>query len=371
MIESFVPTDLPRDERLLISLVIGILTATAYLVLPRLVRTARERMIKRAEVPVEEEETPVRLGTAIAKRTLQLVVIAVGATVLLLVWGQRTLLEDVFATLTQTFPTLSRVAMTGLLLLVAYLAIRSMKRWVERTTGRARQFNAHDQEIIKRIIQLLILVATVLLVLLIWRIDISGVLVSAGVLGIIIGYAARDTLGSIVAGLVLMFSRPFEIGDWIIVGDDRGIVTDITIVNTRIRSPAGEHVIIPNTEITRQTVRNRSHERRQRFSVDVGIDFAEDVDRAREVAIEAVEDLEIVSDTPFPSAMIDHLDDSAKVLRVRYWVDRPNTEKMWKSQDQVLTAITEAFAREGIHIPYPHQRFVTGEKARPPPDEDA
>ncbi len=365
MLEPFVPSELTREERLLFSLLVGILVGVALLIIPWLVRLLRRRLLARAAIQLEEDKRPLRLGTAALQRVLQLLAVVTAAVALLLLWDQRSVLDRAHRALGETFPMLSRVAATGVLFLGAYVAISSMKRWVEHTTGRARRFNEHDQEILKRIIQLLILAATALLVLLIWRVDLSGFLVSAGVLGVIIGYAARDTLGSIVAGLVLMFSRPFEIGDWIIVGEDRGIVTDITIVNTRIRSPEGEHVIIPNTEITSQTVRNRSHERRQRFAVDVAIDFSTDIEFARRVAVEAVEELDIVADTPFPSAMIDHLDDSALVLRVRFWVDRPNTEKMWKAKHQVLTAIRNAFEREGVHIPYPHQRFVTDEKATP------
>lgn len=362
MLEGLVAPNITLEQLLVLSGVLTLLTIGLMYAIPSFVRTVRMRIDALTTIPIDEEDRPVRIGTVVAQRLLQALVLTVAIVILLLIWDQRSLLVQSYELLSTIFPTLSRVAATGLLLLGAYFALSSVKRWVEQTTGQARRFNKHDQEIIKRIVQLLILLTIALLVLMIWSIDVSGLLVGAGVLGIILGYAARDTLGSIVAGLVLMFSRPFEIGDWIVVGDDRGIVTDITIVNTRIRSPEGEHIIIPNTEITHRTIRNRSYEPRVRFSVDIGVDFDTDLERAQDVALEAVKELDIVADSPFPSALVDHLEDSSIVIRVRFWVDRANTEKQWLSEHQVLQAITKAFRREGIHIPYPHQRFISDEK---------
>lgn len=362
MLDSFLAVDLTFEERVIGSLVIGIGSGILLLALPSIVHWIRARIDARTELSIDRSDRPIRIGTAFVQRFGQLAVLLVAVIGVLMVWEQWEVLDRGYTVLATTFPTLSRVGLTVVLVIAAYYVLNSVQVWVERTTGRARRFNEHDQEIIKRIIQLLVLLTTAFLVLLVWQIDVSGLFLTAGVLGVILGYAARDTLGSIVAGLVLMFSRPFEIGDWVIIGEEQGIVTDITIVNTRIRAPDGEHVIIPNTEINHRTIRNRSDEPRIRFAVEVGIDFETEIDTARNVALEALEELDIVADTPFPSVLVDRLEDSSVVLRVRFWVDRPNAEKAWKAEHKALEAITTAFSRNGVHIPYPHQRFVTEEK---------
>ena len=160
----------------------------------------------------------------------------------------------------------------------------------------------------------------------------------------------------------MMLSRPFEIGDWIEVGEDRGVVTDITIVHTRIRGPNGEHIIIPNEVIAQQKIRNRSAEKRIRFSVDVGIDYRADVDAAREIAKQTVEEIDMVAESPFPSVLVEELNDSEVTLRIRFWIDRPNAEKLWRVENDVLSEVKAALTKEGINIPYPHQRIITDEK---------
>lgn len=370
MIDLFLAPDLDTTQLGVVTILLLVVAVGILYAISPIVRNGRVWLDERTAISIEEEDRPVRIGTVIVERVLKVAVIILTAAIVLLFWDRLPILIRSYEFVSSMFPLLSRFGLTGLLIVGAIVSIRSMHAWVERTTGHARQFNKHDQEIIKRIVQLLILVATILLILTVWRIDISGLLLGAGAMGVILGYAARDTIGSIVAGFVLMFSRPFEIGDWIVIGENRGIVTDITIVNTRIRSPEGEHVIIPNTEINSQVVRNRSHERRIRFHVDVGIDFGSDIEHAQDIAIEAIEDLDIVADTPFPSVLVDHLEDSAVVLRIRFWVDRANTEKMWRAEHKVLQAVTEAFDREGVHIPYPHQRFVNDRKPNDRRDEE-
>ncbi len=85
--------------------------------------------------------------------------------------------------------------------------------------------------------------------------------------------AARQTLGSLLAGFMLMFARPFEIGDWVEIEEKEGIVTDISIVNTRIQTFDGEYVMIPNDTVGGSTIVNRSRKGRLRLEVDVGIDY--------------------------------------------------------------------------------------------------
>ncbi|NKE37818.1 mechanosensitive ion channel family protein [Natronococcus sp. JC468] len=292
----------------------------------------------------------------------QLTVVVGGAIGLLHLWSYESPVWYTVGILTTMWPTLSRILGSGAVLIIAYVSGLAISSWMDSVSSNTSSIDRHDREIIKRVLQITVLITAVLFILTLWNFDVSGLLVGAGVIGVILGFAAQETLGSVIAGLILMFSRPFEIGDWIVVGDDRGIVTEITIVHTRIRGPNGEHVIIPNEVIGSQTIHNRSRENRLRFSVDVGIDYEADIETAREVAQEAVESLEIVEETPFPSVRIEELDDSSVVLRIRFWVNKPNTEKMWKAEDEALEAVKTALEDAGINIPYPHLRSVTEEK---------
>ncbi|PSP49566.1 mechanosensitive ion channel protein, partial [Halobacteriales archaeon QH_1_68_42] len=191
----------------------------------------------------------------------------------------------------------------------------------------------------------------------VWGTELRGLLVGAGFLGIVVGLAARQTLGSMLAGFVLMFSRPFTIGDWVRVGDQDGIVTDITIFNTRLENFDGEFVVIPNDKVSNQAIINRSQKGLLRLRVDVGIDYADDPDHAKQVALEAISDLPEVVNAPPPQVFPKSFGDSAVVMEMRFWIDHPTPPRKWKAVSAVVTSVKEAFEAEGIKIPFPQQEL--------------
>ena len=362
---SSLPFVTTQEQLLGLTVVLLLMAGLLLAILPygiRHLKTALENATEREWGETLDGYLPVGRLTYAIVRFSQLTVVVGGTVGVLHLWGYESPIWYTMEILTVMWPTLSRMVASGIVLIAAYFGGLAISSWMDSLSANTPGIDRHDREIITRVLQLTLLLTAVLFVLTLWNFDISGLLVGAGVIGVILGFAAQETLGSIIAGFILMFSRPFEIGDWIVVGDDRGIVTDITIVHTRIRGPNGEHVIIPNEVVGSQTIRNRSKENRLRFAVDVNVDYDADLETAREVAREAVDSLDIVEETPFPSVRIEELDDSSVVLRIRFWVDRPNTEKMWKAEDEVLEAAKTALEDAGINIPYPHLRSVTDAK---------
>jgi small-conductance mechanosensitive channel len=160
-----------------------------------------------------------------------------------------------------------------------------------------------------------------------------------------------------------MFSRPFEIGDWVEVGDHEGIVTDITIVTTRMQTFDGEYVMIPNDVVSSESVINRSRKGRLRIEVDVGVDYAADPREAAETARDAVRGLDNVLRVPTPQAVVKEFADSAVVLGVRVWIDNPSARRMWRTRTAVVSAVKTAFDEEGIKIPFPQRELMGREES--------
>jgi len=156
-----------------------------------------------------------------------------------------------------------------------------------------------------------------------------------------------------------MFARPFEIGDWVEVEDDEGIVTDISIVNTQLRSFDGEYIMIPNDVIASSTVTNRSKRGRLRLEVEVGVDYGTDVERAADLAEQAIDEVDEAIAAPSPQIVGKSFGDSAVVLGVRFWIDKPSARRHWKARTAAINAIKRAFEAEDIKIPYP-QRELSG-----------
>ncbi|WP_410767081.1 mechanosensitive ion channel family protein [Haloferax sp. DFSO60] len=247
----------------------------------------------------------------------------------------------------------------------AYVVTSVLSRLTKEVASTRPEISDHQREIIYRISQVTVYLIVLILILGIWRVELGGILVGAGFLGIVVGMAARQTLGAMLAGFVLMFSRPFEIGDWVEVGDHEGIVTDITVVNTRIQTFDGEYVMVPNDVVSSESLVNRSRKGRLRLEIEVGVDYGSDIQHAAEVAQESVEELDEVLSVPKPQVVAKRFGDSSVVLAVRPWIDRPSARRKWRAQTAVIGAIHDAFADEEITIPFPQRSLSSREESGP------
>ncbi|WP_229783147.1 mechanosensitive ion channel family protein [Haloarcula pellucida] len=292
-------------------------------------------------------------------RTAQLAVLLLVVLSFLVVWD----LVDVAGTLRPYVesddPTLLRTLQTALLVTVAFVLSDQLQRTIDRLSLALDDFTEHQEEILLRLGQVTIFVTAGASILAIWGINIGGLLVGAGFLGIVVGFAARQTLGSLIAGFVLMFSRPFTIGDWVVVGDEEGIVTDITIFNTRLENFDGEFVVMPNDLVSEQAITNRSQKGLLRLTLDVGIDYDADVDTAMETAEDAMARVDDIIDSPPPQVVPKSFGDSAIVLELRFWIDHPTPPRKWRAISAVVREIKTAFDREDIAIPFPQRTLET------------
>ncbi len=295
---------------------------------------------------------------------ISVVAIAVGLA-LLSVWEGTAVVDTVLGAFDVDSPlTLAtRFVVTLLLLIGAYLLTGLIKRFVYDVTRDRAAITQHQTELVFRTTQLGVYVLAGIVVLGVWQVDLGGLLVGAGFLGIVVGLAARQTLGSLIAGFVLMFARPFEIGDWVEIGDREGIVTEISIVNTRIQTFDGEYAMIPNDAVGASEVINRTRKGRLRIQVDVGVDYVTDVEAAMDVAVEAMRDVDDVLAVPQPRAVLKEFGSSSIVINLRFWIDKPSARRKWRAQTAVIAAVKSAFDREGITIPFP-QRVVSNRSTR-------
>ena len=251
-----------------------------------------------------------------------------------------------------------RVLLSVVVLATTYALTGFVGRVIGELTGKRSSIGEHEREIIYRLTQVSFYTLAVLVVIGLFTRDLGSLLVGAGFLGIVVGMAARQTLGAMLAGFVLMFSRPFEIGDWVEIGERDGIVTGITVFTTRIQTFDGEYVMLPNDEVSGQPITNRTRKGRLRIEVEVGIDYDHDPGHAAELARETVKDLDRILNVPTPQVVGKRFGDSAIVLGVRVWIDNPSARRMWRARTAVIEALTDAFAEEGIKIPFPQRELM-------------
>jgi small-conductance mechanosensitive channel len=301
---------------------------------------------------------PTTVSTVVL-RVVQVGLLATAVVTLLGVWGLVALALEILRLFGLSLPLLTSLVTTGVVVLLAYIAVDLFEEAVERYSRGADRITDHQEEVVYRVGNLAIVAVTVATALSLWGIDFSGLLVGAGFLGIVVGLAARQTLGSLIAGLVLMFSRPFTIGDWVELGDQEGIVTKITVFNTRLENFDGESIVIPNDRVSNSAIVNRSERGRLRVRIDVGVDYETDPERAQDVAVEAIDDVDAVAPTPPPQAIPKAFGDSAVTIGLRFWIDRPTPQQKWRATSAVVQAVKAAYEDDGIKIPFP-QRELSG-----------
>ncbi|QLG48127.1 mechanosensitive ion channel family protein [Natrinema halophilum] len=275
------------------------------------------------------------------------------------VWGRMEEVQQLYSELDLNSNVIPRAIFSFLLIVVTVIITRFVRRLIEEVFGSSSAVTAHQRKVTHRLSQVIIWSVSLVVVLGVWIEDLGSLLVGAGFLGIIVGMAARQTLGTMLSGFVLMFARPFEIGDWIEVEDNEGVVTDISIVNTQLRSFDGEYIMIPNDVIASSMVTNRSKRGRLRLEIEVGVDYATDVDRAITLAEDAIDDIEQALSAPAPQVVTKSFGDSAVVLSARFWIDKPSARRYWRARTEAIGAIKRAYEAEDITIPFP-QRELSG-----------
>ncbi|QCW02335.1 mechanosensitive ion channel family protein [Natrinema pallidum] len=284
---------------------------------------------------------------------------AVSTAVVTGVWGRADEIQRLYTELDPGGDAVPRAVFSFILLVLTVIVTRFVRRVIEEVMDSTAAVTEHQRQVTHRLSQVIIWSVSLVVILGIWIEDLGSLLVGAGFLGIVLGMAARQTLGTVLAGFVLMFARPFEIGDWIEIEDDEGIVTDISIVNTRVRSFDGEYIMIPNDVIASSMVTNRSKRGRLRLEVEVGVDYGTDVERAADLAEDALADIDEVLSAPSPQVVGKSFGDSAVVLGVRFWIDKPSARRYWMARTAAIDAIKRTFEGEDIKIPFP-QRELSG-----------
>ena len=256
----------------------------------------------------------------------------------------------------------ARLLLIGAVVVIAYLLIRLINRSIDRLAEEHGAITDHQSEVAYHVADVGVAGVAVFVSLAVWGIQLSRLFVGAGVLGAVVGLAARETIGSVTAGFVLLFSRPFHVGDWIAVDEYEGIVRDVTIVNTEIRTFNDEHVLIPNDQITSEPLVNLSENNRLRVDTEIGIDYATDLEAVTALVEETMAAMDEPRSVPSPQAVLKEFDDSCIVLEARFWVDDPSSRRVWEAKTALIQALKAAFDREGISIAYPQRVLAAREE---------
>jgi small conductance mechanosensitive channel len=173
-----------------------------------------------------------------------------------------------------------------------------------------------------------------------------------GAAGLAVGLALKDSLSSFAAGVMLIIFRPFKLGDFVEAGGVSGVVEEIRIFHTVLKTGDNREVTMPNAQIYSGTIINYSARATRRIDLVIGIGYDDDIKKARDLLGQVLEADSTVLKDPAPTIMVLELGASSVDFAVRPWV---KSGDYWTTRAALLEAIKDAFDKEGISIPYPQQ----------------
>ena len=218
--------------------------------------------------------------------------------------------------------------------------------------------------IISKVVYVIVLIVGSFVALSLLNLDktVSSLLAGAGIIGLALGFAFQDIATNFIAGFFMAVKRPFKVGQVIHCEGHSGIVRYMGIRTTEITSFQGQEVIIPNKTLFLNALTNDSENIYKRIDLNVGVSYGEDLERVREVAIEAVKNVPNINKNKNIDLVYLAFGDSSIDFRIMIWVEFKSQLEFLKSQSEAIIAIKKAFDREDIMIPFPIRTLDFGIK---------
>ena len=266
-----------------------------------------------------------------------------------------------FATL-QVYATEFGLAFTvGEILVVTFIITRIanvlISWYAQESVKRGKNVSNHILFILKKVIQLVVFSFAFLIILGVFQIDLSGVVVGLGVGGIAIALALQNILSDALSAFSIYFDRPFEIGDFIVIGDYAGTVNKIGIKSTRIQLLQGEELVISNKELTSTSVRNFKKLQRRRIVFDVKVTCDTSVKKLKKIPSIISDIINKVELAQLDRVHFREFGDFSLDFEAVYYISTGDYNKYMDIQQQINLGILEAFEKEKIEMAYPTQKI--------------
>lgn len=247
------------------------------------------------------------------------------------------------------------------ILLVALIVTRIINvliAWYAERRKTKEKVSTHLLFLLKKIFQAIVLIFALLAILAAFQVDLTGAVVGLGVGGIAIAFALQNVLGDVFNAFTIFFDKPYEIGDFIVIGSDMGIVKKIGIVSTRIQTLQGEELVVSNNDMINSRIQNFKKMRKRRIVFSFGVVYATPLQKLKKIPsiIQKIIDPEKIHH-------VDRLDrihfkgfgDFSLNFEGVYYIKTGDYNKYMDTQQEINFKIKEAFEKEGIEMAFPTQ----------------
>lgn len=240
----------------------------------------------------------------------------------------------------------------GVVVVIGVLAQWIVRSVLDRSMQRNRHMDDTARLFLVRTAGIVVWIFVAVVILGLLGVDAAALAGGLAVGGFIVGFALKDSLGNLAAGVMLLFYRPFSVGETVTIDGESGDVVALGMALTTIKAADGRIVTLPNGAILGGTIVNHTREPKRRADVLVGIGYDDDIDHAVRAIMEAVKADPRVLDDPAPGVRITDLGDNAVGLQVRPWV---RTDDFWQAKADLTGTVKRALDAAGCSIPYPQR----------------
>lgn len=243
--------------------------------------------------------------------------------------------------------------LTSIVVFIITLVVAGYLRNLVARALKARRAEQQIVTLISNLIRWVVLVAGTITALELVNFDVTAFVAGLGVAGIAVGFALQDTLANFVAGILLLIQKPFKTGDRIETAGFFGQVEEVDLRATRLRTPDGKDVLIPNKDVLGTAITNWTLSPLLRIEVRVGVAYDSDLDQVERVSKEALKSVPgLVNEPDGPFVWFDSFNDSSIDLRVLFWIDTTAMHHN-EAKDEAVKRIKRAYEAAGIEIPFP------------------
>lgn len=230
---------------------------------------------------------------------------------------------------------------------LANIIVRGVKRLMKRA-------NLDDALIgfLSSILNAILLVVVIIAALEQLGVNTTSVLAVFAAAGLAVGLALKDSLSNFSAGVMLIIFKPFKVGDFVEAAGIAGVVEEIRIFNTQLRTGDNREIIVPNSQIYGDIITNFSAREQRRIDLVIGIGYEDDIRAAKQILEEIMQVDERILKDPAPVILVSELGESSVDLAVRPWV---SSADYWNVRSDLLETIKREFDAKGISIPYPQR----------------
>lgn len=178
----------------------------------------------------------------------------------------------------------------------------------------------------------------------------SGLVSAISAITLAIGLAVKDIISSVANGIMIATTGPFKENDYVEIGGVGGTVKEVDLMHTVLFTPDNKKIMLPNSKVFTSDIVNYSSNEFRRMDIEVGIDYAEDPEKARKILLKIAQDHPLVCENPAPSCHYNYDDDSAIKLKVRVWCKNSD---YWTVNWDLNETMTRTLIKKGVEIPYP------------------